>query len=950
MRRKTFMFLASSAVALATASAASAQDATTSEPQQQTTEPSRLEADALASSPPEAEAAEAATSADEGASIVVTGTRIARNGADAPTPVSVIGEAEIQRAAPVTIADYVNQLPALQGSTTPKTHGNTALGAGANLLNLRNLGVNRTLTLLNGRRVTPSTLTGAVDVNTLPTALVQRVDVVTGGASAAWGSDAVSGVVNFVLDTKFTGVKGSIQSGISGQGDAANVSADLSAGTSFADGRGHLLLSGNYSKSKSAFLEGRDWDRGFAIFNNPAFAAGNGQPRQLILPNSSLLITNSGLVTTGPLRGTAFDEAGQVATTAFPFGPIISGVFQSGGPNGNVPEQQLIVAPLEQGSAYARASFDLTENLTLFAEGSYGDSYTEVVSGTLRRQAADMIRSDNFFLPQSVRDRMNAAGVATIGVFSNKPHLGILTGTNSRSVLRGLAGIEAKFGDWTGSASYQEGRAKIRTEGVNNFITSRYLLAIDAVRDPVTGGPICRSTLTDPTNGCVPLNPLGNTPLTAAQSAYFIGTSSQNLQVNQKVAEASIQGPLFTLPAGEVSAAFGAEYRKESAEADADPLSQSLSWFASNFGPFSGSFNVKEVFAEIQVPIFKDSPLGQSLEVNGAVRHADYSTSGSANTWKLGLSYQPIEDLRFRVTRSRDIRAPNLNDLFLSQIINTVAVQDPFNNNATVQQQQITSGNRDLDPEVARSLTAGVVYRPSWLEGASVSVDYYDIKIKKAISTSSSQQIVNQCFAGNQLFCDAITRNAAGTITSILVVPFNAASESARGIDVEMGYRTSFLDGTLDTRILFNYVDKLEILSPSGLVTTRAGELGTNLGAAQGVPHVRALATTSYSTEAFDLQLKGRLIGGGKMEVDFGPLDVNRNDVPAIFYLDVFAGANIQSGDLRGQVFLAVDNVLDKDPPVVVSQDNVNAIGYGTNLAIYDTVGRAFRVGVRAKF
>ena len=271
----------------------------------------------------------AATASD----IVVTGSRLVRNGAQAPTPVSVVTGAEIARSAPVTVADYVNQLPALSGSSTPRTPQSSvgAATGGANLLNLRNLGPNRTLVLLDGRRTTPSFLTGVVDINTLPTALIKRVDVVTGGASASYGSDAVSGVVNFILDTKFTGVSGNIQSGISTRGDSASYNASLSAGTGFADGRGHVIVSGSYAKQEAAFLDGRGWYKAYKIFANPAFVAGNGQPARLILPNTTLNTTDYGLIGTGPLRGTAFDVNGNVATTNFPFGPITSGFFQSGG-------------------------------------------------------------------------------------------------------------------------------------------------------------------------------------------------------------------------------------------------------------------------------------------------------------------------------------------------------------------------------------------------------------------------------------------------------------------------------------------------------------------------------------------------------------------------------------------------------------------------------------------
>ncbi|SFS10370.1 TonB-dependent receptor [Sphingomonas jatrophae] len=883
--------------------------------------------------------------------VVVTGSRIVRNGYDAPTPVSVVTEAEIQQAAPVTIADYVNQLPSLAGSQSPRSSASTVGGglAGANLLNLRNLGPNRTLVLLNGRRVTPSTVTGAVDINTLPQALVQRVDVVTGGASAAWGSDAVSGVVNFVLDTKFEGIKGQVQGGITGEGDGESITADLSWGAKLGD-RGRIVVSGNFSSAGSAYLRKRDWYKGYKFFINPAYTPTNGQPQRLILPNSTINATREGVIISGPLRGTAFDAAGNVATTNFPFGSVASGFVQSGGTqNYDMTLDVLQVStPVTQGAAFAHAEYELADDLTFFAEGSYGSSRTRTNSGYFWRVDNEPIRIDNAYLPTSVRDRMVAAGITSFNLSHINPAFGWPEGVNDRSLIRGLAGLEGKISNWKWNVYYQYGQTRIKNAGENNLLPSRILNMFDSVVGP-GGTPVCRSTLTSPNNGCVPYNPFGNREITDAQRAYASGTSLSRIRLTQHVIEGSVQGDLFDLPAGAVALAVGGDYRRDSGGVvEADPNSEAGLWYVANQKAFRGRISVKEAFGELAVPVLKDSAVG-TLDLNGAVRFTDYSTSGSVTTWKVGGTWAPIEDIQFRVTRSRDIRAPYLSELFTAGTTLVQFLTDPTRGNSSVSVVQTTSGNPNLAPERANSLTAGVVLRPSFLPGFSASIDYYDIKIDGAISTSSSQQIVNLCAAGQSVFCSAITRDAGGTITAVSVVPFNAREELARGFDVELGYRRPLGAGAIDLRALFNYADKLEIVNPTNVVT-RAGEVGNNLGVSQGVPRLRGLFTATYAGDPITVQLKSRFIGKSKMEVDFGPLDQNRNKVPAIAYFDAFASYDLKLGGGSTELFVAVDNLLDKGPPVVLSQDTQIGQASGTNLLIYDGVGRTFRGGVRFKF
>ena len=608
-------------------------------------------------------------------------------------------------------------------------------------------------------------------------------------------------------------------------------------------------------------------------------------------------------------------------------------------------------APTKQGTVYARASYDITDGVTAFGEVSYGDSHVENQSGLFWRVNQATVRRDNPFLPASVVQAMTNAGVTSFLLSHNNRAIGIATGVNDRSVFRALGGLEGKIGDrWTWGLSFQYGLTKITNAVKNNPMPGRYTLAIDAVVNPANGQIVCRSTLSNPANGCVPYNPLGSRPLTEAQRAYLIGYARQDLRIRQDVFEGSAQGDLLDLPAGAVSLAFGGAYRRESARGDADAFSLLNSYYVGNYKPFQGRYNVKEGFAELLVPLLKDSALGRSLSLNAAIRYTDYSTSGSVKTWKIGGVYAPIDDITIRLTRSRDIRAPNLSDLFLGGVVNTQQVNNPFRNNLNDQYLQTTSGNPNLKPEVANTLTAGLVLRPSFVRGLTLSADFYDIKIRKAISSTSGQLIINNCFAGDASYCALIGGDPRVDVTSIQVVPFNATQSRARGIDFELNYQTQLGAGLLTVRGLLNYTDELSNGSGNGIVT-RAGEVGNNDGGGQGVPYFRGLASATYKLDPITAQLKGRFLSASKLNREYTSADINMeyNKVPSIFYLDAYFAFDAKVVNKNAQFFLAIDNVMDKDPPVVVNNDVANAQNSGTS-SIYDMIGRQYRVGFRVKF
>jgi iron complex outermembrane receptor protein len=898
------------------------------------------------------------------ATVVVTGSRIVRDGYQAPTPTTVLGIEQLQATAPANIADAVNSLPQLGGSTTPRTAGAGVGGGtgGANFLNLRSLGANRTLVLLNGNRVVGAATSGSVDINLLPSALVRRVDVVTGGASAAYGSDAVAGVVNFVLDTNYEGLKLNLMRGISGLGDAGQFNAELTFGTSFAGGRGHFLISGQYADTDAVNrADSRDWFQGYKIIGNPAFTTTNGQPGNFLLPGVSLArATDGGLIIAGPLRGTQFGPGGSILQP-FIFGNVVSGLIMGGGTPNDVAGRFQLLPPLQRGSIFARASYEFADFLTAYVEASYGRSDTTTSSSTYVRQGDITVRNDNPYVPAG----LNLTGITSFSLGRTNYELGIPQARNVREMRRGVVGLEGRVGAARWNAYYQYGESQILNQISSNAIVANFNRAVDAVRNPAVGGvagvavgaPVCRSTLTNPGDGCQPFNPFGFGSPSAASIQYINGIARQNIRIRQDVAAINGQIEPFSLWAGPVSLAAGLEYRRESYTADADPTSVTSGYWLGNYKPGAGEYDVKEVFAEVIVPLLRDIPLVSALDFNGAVRSTWYSTSGRVTTWKAGLTWDVFSDLRLRGTLSRDIRAPNLNDLFLGGQSNSIGIPDVLQTGApNVFITQITGGNPTLVPEVADTTALGIVYRPSWFPGFSASVDYYKIDISGAIIAQTASQIVNQCYGFGvpavPASCSAITLANPGTLlgAQVRVGGINVQTLNTSGFDIEVSYRRDLADiaaglrGQLELRALGTNVRRFET-TLAGVITDNTGTIGT-------APKWRWYGSLGYRLGASRTNLSLRYVGEAVYN-NFAPgtaQSIDQNHIDSVAYLNFAQSFDFGAMGVEGQFYFAVDNLLDTDPPIVGGQGGNNYASYGANATYHDTIGRSFRAGVRLQF
>lgn len=888
-----------------------------------------------------------------GEDIVVTGSRIAINGFQQPTPVTVLGAAEISRQAPVTIAEYLNKMPSFGGTTSARNPAINVAGGGTEFVNLRNLGVTRTLVLLDNRRVVEATTTGGVDTVTMPMNLIKRVEVVTGGASAAWGSDAVAGVVNFVLDRDYQGLGVNIDTGVTQRGDNGYFKANIVGGTSFAGGKGHIVAEFDYANTPEGVdLKDRNFFKSRAVVNNPAYTPTNGQPRQITVTHTGPSnVSPGGVITSGPLRGTQF--LGPNGTPApYNFGRQ-SGLLQYGGDvDDTVGQNRAISTALNYKNFFAHADYDITSNVTAYVEGFYGKSnYDENGYLYYLRQGNLPISVDNAYLDPTIRSQLVAQGQTTFMLGKDTVDLGPPTSHNTRDVWRAVVGLNGQIGDsWKWHAYYTHGEVTAKLYAYNNTIISKFLEAVDAVRDPATNAIVCRSTLTNPTNGCAPLNLFGVGVASAAAKAYTHGTAYQRSNVQLDVASFDATGTLFSLPAGDVSIAFGGDYIRNEASSTQDALALARQFAVQNFQPFAGKRDVKEGFLETVIPLLKDVPLAQKLEFNGAVRVTDYSTSGHVVTWKVGLSDQVTDDLRVRGTLSRDIRAPTLNDLFSGGILTQQPVLDPFTQK-TYAQYTNARGNPDLRPEEGKTLTAGVIYSPSFLKGLSLSIDYYRISLKGAITSITAAQELQYCFEGQQQYCQYIHRDSSQAITSIDTVPINAASLRTHGWDFEVDYRHALGAGRVELRALANYVPFFRQIDAIGNVTNFAGQIG-DLN--PGEPKLRANITTMYEQGPFALALNAHILGAAKLQNNWvSGVDVDDNSVPSYATFDLTGMVNFNVGGRTLKLTFGIDNLLDKDPidvPVIPATVQYSAPGLGGRYDLYDPLGRRFRVGLRTKF
>lgn len=912
--------------------------------------------------------------------IVVTGSRISQRGYTAPTPVTVLDADTLAKSVATNIPDALNKLPQLANSRSNSQSPviSATQPQMGNYLNLRGVGINRVLVLLDGQRLAPTTFEGAIDTNILPQLLVKQVDVVTAGASAGYGSDAISGVVNFILDKKFTGVKVVANTGISDRGDNGLQRVGIAAGTALLDDKLHIEGSAEYYRSAGIDANGK-LKRGAGRAPMAVGTVGLGQAGTAANPYTTVFDARfaaqsyGSVINTGPLAGNQFLPGGALAPFNAGTRTGTSGINIGG--DGAYHDQMSLTPRLTNRQAFGRIGYDFSPAVSGYVYGNYADSDFAQVNPTQSVNAIT-IYSDNAFLQQSLtaaqRAQLGATPSFSIGRRLNEDG-GLKVHGRLKSYTAG-AGLEGQFGDdWKWDLHYTHSESHLTIQQDNQIQVPRFAAAVDAVRDG-SGNIVCRVTVTNPGlyPGCVPLNLFGVGSPSAAALRYVLQPSSFTVKNTLDDINASIAGSPFSTWAGPVNVVVGAEYRKatldQTSTADPaipvdftglrSPIANRL-FNSQQVGVGAGSNNVKEVFGEIAVPLLKDLPFAEKLDVNGAVRYTDYSTSGGVTTWKAGLNYVPVQGIRFRGTISRDIRAPTLYELFAGTQLARQTFTDR-QTNTTNELIVVSGGNSNLKPEIGKTKTIGVVLQPSFLPGFNASIDAFELKIDGGAAAVDATTILNQCFADpRSQFCSQIVRPISATDTSAANFPtqvnsaaINLASELIRGVDFEVSQRMNFGDDTkLDVRVLASYVPTRSYQTLQSVAALKtAGGLWVN--GPYGYPKLSGTIQADLTHGPVNLFVQERIVGA--MDRNWNPLTVfAEHHYKPVYYTDVTATVDL--GALGGReasnaaLFVNVNNLFNRKPPLVADTSSPG-LYFPTASAVYDVVGRFMSVGVRLRF
>jgi len=969
--------------------------------------------------------------------IVVTGSRVGRSTFDTTSPVTVLGAEEIENLGLTDVGEVVKQLPSNSNFFAANNVGLGNFNVGAQLVNLRGLNPffgTRTLTLVDTRRVVPTTTGGGVDVTLIPSMLVERTETVTGGASSIYGSDAIAGVVNIILDSDLDGLKGQADFSRTTHGDGNEYHASLAYGTGFAGGAGHIVLGGEYKKNDAIGIcsTERDWcSQNYGLFTNPDFAT-NGQPHYIIGPNAGPANTSL----TGMLAPcTAFIPGPGICVTVPAVRPLVqlneagTGVipydrglystgagffgFRQGGDALRVGAYDTTVLrpEVERWSTLAHLSYEVSPSITAFLEGMYArsEAVNPVANGAIGPYALEVgnytylgfrIAPDNAFLTPAI-----AAAIGPNGAEFGRNMVNVQTAHNetNNDTWRVVAGLDGQLGSWNWEAYYTHGVNENDQHLYHNVVGDLLGYALDAVQQP--GGIVCGVTIPgriNPRTGlpyaaadvslanasgpCTPLNLFGFGNANPAAIEYAFRTLEEFSTYKQDDAAINFRGDLYEgFGAGPVKLATGIEWRREHGNVTHDLENQP--WYTSytlSYGlDYAGTIKVLEGYAELNVPVFRDSAIGKYFELDGAIRGTHNKSTGTAGenaglsktrefiTWKVSGVWDLTDWLRFRVTRSRDVRAAQFRELFQSYARAAGgpfgSVNNPWNSGISDPAEITTGGDVNLKPERADTWTAGIVLSPQGtLDGLRFSADWYQIEIKDAIVGPpfgvGAQNIVTQCFNGNQLFCDKMTGEGTTDILTIDNTATNLQGFTTRGVDFEGVYTMPVGNGSLNLRVLASYL--YDQLFSTGIGTpTRnyAGQSGPTaaFGSFNTAPKWQGNAFLTLNQGPFTGTVQVHYVGPGRFltltasggpPVEPGdpgysttdPNSISDNSVDSATYVNLSASYGFF--DDRFELFGAVNNLFDKDP-VVAPGGN----GFPTNPVYFDTYGRTFRLGLRVK-
>ncbi|MED5550301.1 MAG: TonB-dependent receptor [Pseudomonadota bacterium] len=898
--------------------------------------------------------------------VVITGSRIQRTDTVAPSPITSVDEELFELNNVVNTEDLLNTLPQLIPAfdATSNNPGN-----GTATVSLRGLGTTRTLVLVDGQRFVGSGAAQVVDLNNIPAAMVERVDVVTGGASAVYGSDAVAGVVNFILRDDFEGVEVSTSHEFSlEEGDAAITDVSVTVGGNFDNGRGNAVLSFGYTNREAVFQGSRE-------FSKQAWWS-NGPGSTTYYPGGSSNIPTTRI---RPAAGSAFDVTSDANGNPVAWSPY------------NYAPTNYLQLPQERHMISGFATYEINDHVEMYARGIYSNNVVDsqlapTPTGTLGMT----INLDNPFLSTQMRDLIaadpnsnNGDGTADIRINRRMQEIGTRNNLRDTNTFQGVFGFRGDLNDnWSYDVFYNYSRSSVAQILGGNISVSAFQEALLCDGGPTALASGCTAPALDIFNG--------ENTVSAAAGDYISRTGAQIDVVEATQAVASISGELENMasPMADIAPALvlGVEYRENSASIRPDSvLGPDVRGFNQSL-PIEGSFDVYEFFTEVDVPLITNKPGIESLNFTGAFRMSDYSTIGNAQTYAAGLGWEPVEDLRFRAQYNRAVRAPNVSDLFspatngfpgaqdpcsgglgsydggvidancVATGVPAAAVGTPFQSNAQIE--ALFGGNPNVSEEVADTFTIGAVWQPNFINGLTVQVDYYDIEIEDAIATPSLQNLLDECYRQDiQASCDFFA-GARNPTTGEMANPFmpelfssNLAVFSAEGVDVrvdymwdaeQMGLSPDLGSFGLNYYSTFTMDNGYQTSAVAGYVACE-GQFGGQCG--EPTPEYKHVMQGSWYWGNLTTSLRWRHVGSVDIEPSYaGYVSERESSIDGYNYFDVTFGYDVTE---TARVSVGIQNVTDEQPPELTSTSSEQA---NTWPATYDPFGRRLFLGANLRF
>lgn len=868
--------------------------------------------------------------ADEGAveKIQVTGSRIRRADIEGANPVSVLDAIEIEKFGITSIGDVLQSIPS--AGSAINTNNNNG-GNGTTTINIRGIGSNRTLVLVNGKRWSPG-LGGSVDLNNIPSSIIERIEVLKDGASAVYGSDAIAGVVNIITKQDFDGLHASAYQGeYISDGDGNKEQYDIGFGAS--NDKGNIYFNVSYVEEEPTFAGDRD------ISAVPVFGTPTGFDGSSGTPGGRFLFYDA--------AGDIQSLSGNGDGTFSPWDNVASRF--------NYAPFNYLSTPQERINLYSQARYELSDNLTANATVFYGNrrsaqllAPTPLFIGYFGSVSGVTISADNPFNPFGIE--LNDDNNLLMGrrMFETG-YRNFAQNVDQFQFNGGFEGV-LELGDrefyWDATYTYADITRNDITDG---------LLNTDRIKKALGDPAVCAASFED--DGCVPLDlfngatGIGEGSITQEQIDYISFTAQDAFNTTLESYAANITGEVVELPAGFMGFAAGYEKRWQSGFDQPDALIAAGITSGNSRNPTEGSYSVEEFYLELAVPLLADMDFVEALDLELATRYSDYSNFGDTTNSKIGLKWRVNEELMFRGTWSEAFRAPSILELFRGVSDSFPPLNDPCNGGAAANPtlpgcagipagyQQPNSqinikvgGNTELEAEEAESFTYGIVYAPEWLEGASLTFDVFDIEVENAVSSVGAQTILNTCAETGTVLCNFLQRTQLGSVARLENFAINLGGQTTKGFDMELAYNFETDFGDFKFRLDGTYVDERVILvvDPATGVTETFREHGRAFDR-DVVPRIRSNISLNWVNGDWTANYLIRHIGSTVEECDIGSaggVDLNDqlcsapnsgpegedfNELGAMGYHDVSVGYFIND-NLR--VTAGINNLLDQDPPV----------------------------------